>query len=257
LNITKPIEARGDAVCGQILGGGSSSAAGGRRNNGYGGMHMGLTARAVALGSSVSIQIAAASFLGSIALRDATASDELSSWQTVSQREELVGDGRHHADVVLRDRIAKIGDGEIVLQQEQHMHVPDEDPVPTRPAGMTRDGTERITAVARIADIDIYHIDAVRNKDLPADDQVRGAGHGRFLVLPCRDNAKCWTLTGIDSTDTDPGKSGNEHTEKELGQSLTRDNVVTYWADGDSAEEALATLKAQLYKTAGITPPSQ
>jgi len=187
----------------------------------------------------------------------AMAGDDLQSWQTVSKREELVGDGRHHADVILRDRIAKIGDGEMVLQQEQQMHVPDGDPVPARPAGMTRDGTERITAVAKIADIDIYHIDAVRNKDLPADDRVRGAGRGRFLVLPCRDNAKCWTLTAVDDTDTDPGQPDNEHSEKPLGQTLTRDSVPTYWADGDAADQAVSTLKAILYKSAGIDPPTQ
>ncbi len=222
---------------------------------------MGLIARAVALGCSAGIQVALALMSGSAAGGHAVAAglaeQDLLDWQTVIKRDDLVGDGRHHAEVVLRDRVAIIGDGNIVLQQEQHMHVPDEDPVPTRPAGMTRDGTERITATAKIADIDIYHIDAVRNKELPAHDQVRGAGRGRFLVLPCRDNKKCWTLTAVDSTDTDPGKPTNVHTENPAGESLTRDNVPTYWADGDRADQALAALKAQLYKAAGIDPPAQ
>ena len=122
---------------------------------------------------------------------------------------------------------------------------------------MTRDGTERITAVAKIADIDIYHIDAVRNRELPADDRVRGAGRGRFIVLPCRDDAPCWSLTAVDITDTDPGQSDNEHNEKPVSQTLTRSTVPTYWADGDSADHAVAALKAQLYKAAGIEPPSQ
>jgi hypothetical protein len=237
------------------------SAANGSLNSEYGGKHMDFTARAVTLGCSVGIQAAIVLMLGSTAAGHAVAAglgeQELLDWQVVSEREELVGDGRHHADVVLRDRIAKIGDGEIVLQQEQHMHVPDEDPVPTRPAGMTRDGSERITATAKIADIDIYHIDAVRNKDLPPDDRVRGAGRGRFLVLPCRDNAKCWTLSAVDSTDSDPGKPSNQHVEKIAAQTLTRDNVPTYWADGDSADQARDSLKARLYKDAGIDPPAQ
>jgi hypothetical protein len=207
---------------------------------------MGLIIRAIALGCGVGIQVVAIAGV-----------DDLTSWQTVTQREELVGDGRHHADVVLRERIAKIGDGEIVVEQEQHMHVPDEDPVPTRPAGMTRDGSERITAIAKLADIDIYHVDTARNKDLPVGDQVRGAGRGWFLVLPCRDNSKCWTLTVIDSTDTDPGKPGNEHSENQVGQVPNRDNVPTYWADGDSADRALAALKARLYEAAGVKPPSE
>jgi hypothetical protein len=186
------------------------------------------------------------------------ADGSLMKWQTVSKREELIGVGREHADVVLEVRIARIGDGAIVLEETQRSHVPDDKPVPDQPAGLTRDGERRITATAKVADIDIYHVDALRNQQLPPEDRVRGAGRGRFVVIPCRDNAACWSLSVLDVTDTNAGKADNRHEETPRpAEAMQRTNVPTYWADADTADAAVDALKQLLYKEAGITPPPQ
>jgi hypothetical protein len=178
--------------------------------------------------------------------------ESLSAWQKVAVKEDLVGDGRHHSVTTLRNRVAKIADGQIVVEAEQVMMIPPEDPVPSVPAGITRAGSVRVTATAKITDLDLHHIDVSTNSDLPVEDRIRGSGRGRYIVIPCLNDTNCWQLTSVQTSDTAPGEASNHHEEKPFVET-TRANLPTFWADASSAEQAKDVLVAGLQKAMAST----
>ena len=195
---------------------------------------------------SIVLLLALSATSGTVAAEQPTA-ESLSTWQKVAVREDLIGDGRHHSVTTLRNRIAKIADGMVVVEAEQVMIVPPEDPVPTVPPGITRTGSVHITATAKIADLNLTQINVFTNSELPVEDRIRGSGRGRYLILPCQNDTKCWQLSAIQTTDTAPGEAANEHVEKPFVET-TRDNLPTFWADASSAEKARDVLVASLQK---------